>query len=112
VTPRLRSACRAGDLLFAMALTAMSAQLLRAQTPSPAPAVVADSTVSARPTSTTPPWLVANDGARTVTIALQVTHGPGGALINGAREGGMQMVVPLGWTVQWDLAERGFDGAT
>lgn len=102
MTPRPRSACPAGDLLFAMALTAISAQLLRAQTRSPAPSVVADSAVSVRPTSTAPPWLIADHGARTVTMALQVTHGPGGALINGAREGGMQIVVPLGWTVQWD----------
>ena len=30
------------------------------------------------------------------------TPGPGGALINGHRAGELQVIVPLGWTVQWD----------
>ena len=50
-----------------------------------------------------PAWLVADPAAKTVTIALQVTHGPdGAALINGHRKGELQIVVPLNWTVQWD----------
>jgi len=50
-----------------------------------------------------PAWLVSDPAGKTVTIALQVTHGPdGGALINGHRKGELQIVVPLNWTVQWD----------
>ena len=51
-----------------------------------------------------PPWLVADSASRTVTIALQVTPAPdgGAALINGYRNGELQIVVPLNWTVQWD----------
>jgi sulfocyanin SoxE-like protein len=55
-------------------------------------------------TDPTPPWLVADTAARTVTLALQVTPAPdgGAALINGYRNGELQIVVPLNWTVQWD----------
>jgi Sulfocyanin (SoxE) domain len=50
-----------------------------------------------------PPWLVSDDGAKTVTVAFQVTRAAdGAALINGHRNGELQIVVPLGWTVQWD----------
>jgi hypothetical protein len=50
-----------------------------------------------------PAWLVADTAGRTVTIALQVTPASGGpALINGRHNGALQIVVPLGWTVQWD----------
>jgi Sulfocyanin (SoxE) domain len=96
------SARRTGVALFTVALTAATAAYLVAQTPHapPAPGVV--SAAGAAPASSTPPWLVADDGARTVTAALQATRGPGGVAINGAREGGIQIVVPLGWTVQWD----------
>jgi len=53
--------------------------------------------------STKPAWLVADDGAKTVTIALVVTPASSGAaLINGHRAGDLQVIVPLGWTVQWD----------
>jgi hypothetical protein len=49
-------------------------------------------------------WVVADTVARTVTIALEVTAPAGSpsALINGYREGGVQVVVPLRWTVTWD----------
>jgi Sulfocyanin (SoxE) domain len=48
-------------------------------------------------------WLVVDSAAKTVTIALQVSRGPdGAALINGHQKGGLQIVVPLNWTVQWD----------
>jgi hypothetical protein len=50
------------------------------------------------------PWVTADSAARTARLALEVTR-PGGApsaLINGHREGGVQVVVPLGWTVSWD----------
>jgi uncharacterized cupredoxin-like copper-binding protein len=50
-----------------------------------------------------PAWLVADETGRTVTVALQVTHAPdGAALINEHHKGDLQIVVPLGWTVQWD----------
>jgi hypothetical protein len=50
------------------------------------------------------PWLVADSAARTATIALEVTAPAGSpsALINGYREGGVQVVVPLRWTVTWN----------
>ena len=57
---------------------------------------------AAAPDSSAPAWLVADDAAKTVTIALVVTPGAGGALINGGRTGDIQVIVPLGWTVQWD----------
>ena len=71
-----------------------------AQTPAAAPVPAAPSA----PTAAPPPWLVADSAGRTVTIALQVTPAPdgGAALINGYRNGELQIVVPLNWTVQWD----------
>jgi hypothetical protein len=57
----------------------------------------------ARSPSTLPPWVVADSAARTVTLTLEVTKGPdGNALITGHRNGDLQVVVPQGWTVQWD----------
>ncbi len=49
-------------------------------------------------------WLVADSAARTATITLEVTAPAGSpsALLNGSREGGAQIVVPLRWTVVWD----------
>jgi sulfocyanin SoxE-like protein len=48
-------------------------------------------------------WLVADEAAKTVTLALQVTRGAdGSAMINGYRKGEPQIIVPLNWTVQWD----------
>lgn len=51
-----------------------------------------------------PEWLSADSAARTVHLVLEVTPAPdsGAALINGHRHGELQIVVPLGWTVQWD----------
>jgi len=50
------------------------------------------------------PWVVANPATRTATINLEVTAPAGApsALLNGFREGGIQIVVPLRWTVTWD----------
>src|SRR5688500_11328041 len=50
------------------------------------------------------PWVSADSAARTARLALEVTRPSGApsALINGHREGGVQVVVPLGWTVSWD----------
>lgn len=68
---------------------------------------VADAAAQTPPAAadtTTPPWLVVDTASRTVTLALQVTPAPdgGAALINGYRNGELQIVVPLDWTVQWD----------
>lgn len=48
-------------------------------------------------------WLVADTGARTVTLSLDVTAPPGApsALIAGHRAGEVEIVVPLNWTVTW-----------
>jgi hypothetical protein len=50
------------------------------------------------------PWVAADPAARTATITLEVTAPAGSpsALLNGYREGGVQIVVPLRWTVIWD----------
>jgi hypothetical protein len=50
------------------------------------------------------PWVTADSAGRTATIALEVTAPAGSpsALLNGYREGGVQIVVPLRWTVTWD----------
>lgn len=68
--------------------------------PSPAPSAAAQPAAALD----TPVWLVADTAGRTVTIALQVTPAATGgpALINGQHNGALQIVVPLGWTVQWD----------
>jgi len=51
----------------------------------------------------TPDWLSADSASRTVRLALEVAPAPdsGAALINGHRNGDLQVVVPVGWTVQW-----------
>jgi len=50
------------------------------------------------------PWIAADSVARIATITLEVTAPAGSpsALLNGYREGGVQIVVPLRWTVTWD----------
>jgi hypothetical protein len=57
-------------------------------------------TASAEPAA----WVVADSAARTATLRLEVTAPAGSpsAAINGYREGGVQVVVPLRWTVIWD----------
>jgi hypothetical protein len=54
--------------------------------------------------ATAPAWLVSDSAARTVRLTLEVTRTPGNssALLNGRREGAVQVVVPLGWTVNWE----------
>jgi hypothetical protein len=103
--------CRPGaGALLALAVVAAcgSAQTAPAPAPAtvPAPAATPASAQAATPDSVseTPVWLVADTAGRTVTIALQVTPATGGgpALLNGHHNGGLQIIVPLGWTVQWD----------
>ena len=101
--------CRpgAGALLALAAVAACgSAQTVPAPATAPAPAAAPASGRGATSdsVSATPAWLVADTAGRTVTIALQVTPATGGgpALLNGHHNGALQIVVPLGWTVQWD----------
>lgn len=96
----------AATLLSALALAAACAS---AQTPAPTPAPASGSEgppgpQAARPDSGVPAWMVVDSAARTVTIAFVVTPAPdgGAALINGYRSGEIQIIAPLGWTVQWD----------
>jgi hypothetical protein len=73
--------------------------------PAPAPTASAPAAPASGAEPGTPSWLVADTVGRTVTVALQVTSATtagGPALINGQRNGGVQIVVPLNWTVQWD----------
>jgi hypothetical protein len=65
-----------------------------------APPLSAQGSASSAPA----PWLTADPAARTATIALEVTAPPGApsALLNGFREGGVEVVVPLRWAVTWD----------
>jgi hypothetical protein len=80
-----------------------SAQSTTGQSSSPQPPPEAPAAAPAAGSdSSRPAWLVADDAAKSVTIALVVTRGPGGAVINGARAGELQVVVPQNWTVQWD----------
>jgi hypothetical protein len=57
------------------------------------------------PQATAPaPWVIADSVTRSVRITLEVTAPAGSpsALLNGYREGAVQIVVPLRWTVTWD----------
>jgi hypothetical protein len=62
----------------------------------PASAVAADSSL--------PAWLEADSTERIVTLSLEVTAPIGypSALINEYRAGEIRIIVPLGWTVQWN----------
>jgi Sulfocyanin (SoxE) domain len=96
----LRTLTRRSRLAVGVVLTlGPAAACASAQTPPPAAAPAP----TPAPEASTPVWLVADSGGQTVTVALQVTRGSdGAALINGYRRGGVQIVVPLNWTVQWD----------
>ena len=50
-----------------------------------------------------PPWVVTDSAQKTVTLTLEeLPGGPGGiATLNGYHHGGVQVVVPLNWTVRW-----------
>jgi hypothetical protein len=50
-----------------------------------------------------PSWISVDSAGRSVTLRLETTAGgPGSsALIDGYRNGGARVVVPLGWTVRW-----------
>lgn len=58
---------------------------------------------AAAQTAGLPPWIRVDAAAQAVDVELTVTHpAPSpSALINGAARGGLQLVVPRGWTVRW-----------
>ena len=103
---RIAAAMRRGSLtpLCWLAACGGSQQATAAPAPDPGP--------PARPAATTsdtalqqpgpPPWLSVDSAGRSVTLTLETTSGGGGAaLINGYRQGGARLVVPVGWTVKW-----------
>ncbi|MFZ5624600.1 MAG: sulfocyanin-like copper-binding protein [Gemmatimonadota bacterium] len=51
-----------------------------------------------------PEWIQSDPAQRTVMLKLVVTRPAGSpsALINGYHSGGVQIVVPAGWTVKWE----------
>jgi hypothetical protein len=67
------------------------------------PAPAAAQTAPA-PAPAAAPWVVPDSAARSARLTLEVTRPAGApsALLNGHREGEVQVVVPLGWTVAWD----------
>ncbi|HSR90586.1 MAG TPA: sulfocyanin-like copper-binding protein [Gemmatimonadales bacterium] len=59
-------------------------------------------TLSAQQTGALPQWMTADSANRTVSLELRVDGAAGSpATIAGYRQGGVQVVVPLGWTVRW-----------
>jgi hypothetical protein len=96
---RLTWRARAGAAGLALAAAAACAS---AQSAPAAPAPAASPSSPPVSSDSTPAWLVSDAAAKTVTLALVVTPAQGGARINGHRSGDLQIVVPLGWTVQWD----------
>jgi|tagenome__1003787_1003787.scaffolds.fasta_scaffold20243614_2 hypothetical protein len=49
-----------------------------------------------------PTWISVDSGGRSVTLTLETAAGSGSsAVINGFRNGGVRVVVPVGWTVKW-----------
>jgi hypothetical protein len=96
-------------LLSALALAVACAS---AQTPAPAAAPDSLSRApsappapqAASPDSGVPAWMLVDSASRTVKLTLVVSPAPdsGAALINGYRNGEVQIVVPLNWTVQWE----------
>jgi hypothetical protein len=55
-----------------------------------------------------PSWIAVDASAKTVRLTFDVRHGPGDsvATISGERDGRVQIVVPLNWTVQWTLTNN------
>jgi hypothetical protein len=53
-------------------------------------------------------WVRSDAALHTVSLRLDVTRPPGApsALLSGARGGQVQVVVPLGWTVEWDWSSH------
>jgi len=65
-------------------------------------ALAAMATLSAQQTGVLPQWMTADSGGRTVSLELKVDGAAGSpATISGYRQGGVEVVVPLGWTIRW-----------
>lgn len=64
-------------------------------------------------TDTLPAWVAVDAAAQTVTLTLEVTKpaGAASAHLNGEHDGGVQVVVPRGWTVKWAWRNGDPDGA-
>jgi hypothetical protein len=86
---------------FACASTAPAAEPAPLASAAPAASAVASAAPAARDTA--PAWLSVDEAARTVRLRLETAAkaGAASATINGYRDGGVQIVVPVGWTVQW-----------
>ena len=100
---------RAGPGTALLSALAFVLACASAATPAPAAAPAAapeapPAPTAARPDSGVPAWMLVDSAARTVKLTLAVTPAPGGdaALLNGYRNGEVQIIVPLNWTVQWD----------
>jgi hypothetical protein len=78
------------SLGFAMAAAVPAAPAAHAQA-APAPTDTAS-------------WFSSDSATKTVILRLETTHPTGspGALLNGQSGGHIQVIVPLGWTVQWE----------
>ncbi|MDX2191781.1 MAG: sulfocyanin-like copper-binding protein [Gemmatimonadales bacterium] len=54
-----------------------------------------------------PAWITADTAARTVQLALEAGRtADGRRALNGEREGSLQVIVPLGWTLKWTWTNR------
>jgi hypothetical protein len=81
----------------------------RAQGPPAELAPAADSTprraaITPAATPSSPDWLAIDSANKTATLTLEVSSLPSAssALVNGYRNGEARIVVPVGWTVQWN----------
>jgi hypothetical protein len=65
--------------------------------------VAAPASAQSAPASV-PSWVLVDSAGRTARLSLEVTRPAGAtsAVINGYRDGGVQVVVPLHWTVSWE----------
>jgi sulfocyanin SoxE-like protein len=58
--------------------------------------------LSAQQAGPLPQWITADSASRTVTLELKVDGAAGSpTTISGYRQGAVQVVVPLGWTIRW-----------
>jgi uncharacterized cupredoxin-like copper-binding protein len=64
--------------------------------------MTATAALSAQQADSLPQWMTVDSSGRAVTLELKVEATAGAsATIAGHRQGGVQIVVPLGWTVRW-----------
>ncbi len=55
-----------------------------------------------------PAWISVDSAGRTVDLVLEAAPGgpDGSATLSGMHHGGVQLVVPLGWTIRWTWTNR------